>query len=139
MFIVANISNIAYYIQIKHVIFLNYFNINFKTLKMNALEIKTNRKKLGLNQDELAKRLGVSVKTISNYENGEVIPESKKELLHKILNETEEIVLKEPPSDYNEEKNIIEQLKLEIKLKDKIIQLQEEKIELILKSENKDS
>ena len=139
MFIVANISNIAYYIQIKHVIFLNYFNINFKTLKMNALEIKTNLKKLGLNQDELAKRLGVSVKTISNYENGEVIPESKKELLHKILNETEEIVLKEPPSDYNEEKNIIEQLKLEIKLKDKIIQLQEEKIELILKSENKDS
>ena len=45
---------------------------------MNALEIKEKRKKLGLTQDELAKKLGVSLKTISNYEKGEVIPESKK-------------------------------------------------------------
>jgi transcriptional regulator with XRE-family HTH domain len=52
---------------------------------MNALEIKKRRKELGLNQSELAKKLGVSTKTISNYENGEVIPSSKKELLHEIL------------------------------------------------------
>ena len=52
---------------------------------MNALDIKENRKKLGLTQAELAERVGVSLKTISNYENGEVIPESKKALLLKIL------------------------------------------------------
>ncbi|MBF2709124.1 hypothetical protein [Flavobacterium soyangense] len=48
-------------------------------------------------------------------------------------------MLNEPEAIYSEEKNIIENLKSEIKLKDKIIQLQEEKIELILKSEKKDS
>jgi len=105
---------------------------------MNALEIKKRRKELGLNQAELAKKLGVSLKTVSNYENGEVIPESKLELLHNILFEKEVIILNEPNAGYDEEKNIIENLKMEIKLKDKIIQLQEEKIELILNSEKKD-
>jgi transcriptional regulator with XRE-family HTH domain len=52
---------------------------------MNAMEIKKRRKELGLNQSELAQKLGVSTKTISNYENGEVIPISKKALLHEIL------------------------------------------------------
>ena len=52
---------------------------------MNALEVREGRKKLGLTQAQLAKKLGVSVKTISNYENGEVIPESKTDLLHSIL------------------------------------------------------
>jgi len=106
---------------------------------MKPLEIKNKRKELGLKQDELAKKLGVSVKTVSNYENGEVIPESKKELLHKILFEKEELILKEPEGFYEEEKSIIENLKSEIKLKDKIIQLQEEKIELILNIGKKDS
>jgi transcriptional regulator with XRE-family HTH domain len=52
---------------------------------MNAIDIKKRRKELGLNQSELAQKLGVSTKTISNYENGEVIPLSKKALLHEIL------------------------------------------------------
>jgi len=106
---------------------------------MNALEIKKRRKELGLNQSELAKKLGVSTKTISNYENGEVIPESKKELLLKILSNEDAITLNEPSTNYGNEKIIIENLKSEIKLKDKIIQLQEEKIELILKSEKPNS
>jgi len=106
---------------------------------MNALEIKNKRKELGLTQADLAKKLGVSLKTVGNYENGEVIPESKLELLRNILFEKEVIILNEPNVTYGEEKNIIENLKMEIKLKDKIIQLQEEKIELILKSEKKDS
>ena len=38
---------------------------------MNSLYIKENRKKLKLNQSELAKLIGVSTKTISNYETGE--------------------------------------------------------------------
>lgn len=54
---------------------------------MNSLYIKENRKKLKLNQSELAKLIGVSTKTISNYETGETIPETKKEILYKILNQ----------------------------------------------------
>lgn len=56
---------------------------------MKALEIKQKRKQLGYTQEELAIRLGVSVKTISNYENGEMIPESKKALLRTVLFEKE--------------------------------------------------
>jgi len=52
---------------------------------MNALQIKENRKRLKLTQDGLGKLLGVSKRTIINYENGEVIPESKSELLRQIL------------------------------------------------------
>jgi transcriptional regulator with XRE-family HTH domain len=104
--------------------------LKHKTLVMNALEIKQKRKELGLKQEDLAKKLGVSVKTISNYENGEVIPESKKELLHSILSKKEENVLNEPNAIYTSKKEIIKNLESEIKLKDKIIKLLEEKIEL---------
>lgn len=71
---------------------------------MNALEIQKRRKELGLNQSELAKKLGVSVKTISNYENGEVIPISKKALLHEILSNNtlkeEEVLLENGSKNY---------------------------------------
>lgn len=60
-------------------------HFNLKKQQMNALEIKIRRKELGLKQSELAEKLGVSIKTVSNYENGEVIPLSKKALLHEIL------------------------------------------------------
>lgn len=52
---------------------------------MSSLEIKEKRKELGLTQNELAKKIGVSVSTIVNYENGKIIPESKKEILNDIL------------------------------------------------------
>ena len=50
---------------------------------MYNLNIKELRKKKGWSQDTLAKKLGVSRQTIVNYEKGEVIPESKKELLYR--------------------------------------------------------
>jgi transcriptional regulator with XRE-family HTH domain len=53
---------------------------------MNSLELRENRKKMGLTQEELAKRAGVARKTIINYEKGEVIPESKRELFNIIFN-----------------------------------------------------
>ena len=102
---------------------------------MKALEIKNKRKELGLTQADLAKKLGVSLKTVSNYENGEVIPESKVELLRTILSKEEVIILNEPATSYGEEKNIIENLKIQIELRDRIIQLQEEKMQLILNAE----
>jgi transcriptional regulator with XRE-family HTH domain len=52
---------------------------------MNALEIKEKRKIIGLTQQELAVILGVSLKTVTNYENGGVIPESKQALLRTAL------------------------------------------------------
>lgn len=69
---------------------------------MNNIEIRKKRKELGLTQEDLAKKLGVSLKTISNYEKGEVIPSSKQELLQEILNKKEELhVIKEPTETYN--------------------------------------
>ena len=52
---------------------------------MDGLEIKKHRKRLGLTQEKLAKMIGVSSKTIVNYEGGGVIPESKKDILSVIL------------------------------------------------------
>lgn len=57
---------------------------------MKGLEIKKNRKKLNLTQAELAIQLGVSLKTVSNYEKGEVIPETKRVLLHNIFKKLNE-------------------------------------------------
>lgn len=54
---------------------------------MNGLELKEKRVALGFTQDELAKELGVSLKTIGNWENGGVIPKTKKELLRKYFEE----------------------------------------------------
>jgi len=93
---------------------------------MNALEIKQKRKKLGLTQEELAKKLGVSLKTISNYEKGEVIPESKKELLHKILNSESNNTLNEPEENYtiqDEFEEKISQVKEKISEHNQIIEL----------------
>jgi transcriptional regulator with XRE-family HTH domain len=53
---------------------------------MKALDIKEIRKNYGWTQDQLAKKMGVSLKTITNYESGGVIPESKSALLRELLN-----------------------------------------------------
>tara|TARA_Y100001963_G_scaffold140507_1_gene207609 strand:- start:495 stop:1130 length:636 start_codon:yes stop_codon:yes gene_type:complete len=64
---------------------------------MTGDQIRINRKKLGLTQDQLAKKLGVSKRTIINYEKGETIPDSKSALLHQILSKSEDEAL---PVDY---------------------------------------
>ena len=83
---------------------------------MNALEIRESRKKLGFTQAELAKKLGVSVKTISNYENGEVIPESKTDLLHSILSNN---TLNESAAEYHNP-NVFREKLLELQEKIKV-------------------
>lgn len=67
---------------------------------MYNLNIKELRKKKGWSQDTLAKKLGVSRQTIVNYEKGEVIPESKKELLYNILQDITENIVQESSTDY---------------------------------------
>lgn len=97
---------------------------------MNALEIKENRKKLGLTQQELADKLGVSLKTVSNYEKGEVIPDSKKALLRNILNPKSNNTLQEPEPNYfvleqlDEFDEQISQVEEKIKERNKIIELE---------------
>jgi transcriptional regulator with XRE-family HTH domain len=119
---------------------------------MNALEIKQNRKKLKLTQAELAIKLGVSLKTVSNYENGEVIPETKLALLRAIFKIDSNNTLNEPLEEYEingielkvkqtlalikEHKKIIELSKEKkkfdkIEFHSKIIELLKEQIELL--------
>lgn len=101
---------------------------------MNALELKEARKKSGLTQEELALKLGISLKTLSNYENGKPIPKSKHAILLSFLNENK---VNEPNDVYEiDDKNCqakLENLKKEISLKDEIIDLLKEKIELLKK------
>ena len=91
---------------------------------MNALEIKTNRKKNGLTQEALAKLLGVSKRTIINYEKGEVIPETKNELLHSIFNKEGIDILNEPVENYiKASPNEIEEIEEVIREREKISEL----------------
>jgi len=124
---------------------------------MNALEIKENRKKLNLTQAELAVKLGVSLKTVSNYEKGDVIPDTKQELLLSIFNKkNSNNTLNEPEAIYevkfkteNDVKLILDKIKEhkkiiilaqeknKIKLADhhsEIIKLLKQQIELITES-----
>lgn len=47
---------------------------------MNDLDIKKIRTDLGVTQAELAKRLGVSERTVQNWESGTTIPETKHQI-----------------------------------------------------------
>ncbi|WP_205727719.1 helix-turn-helix transcriptional regulator [Flavobacterium anhuiense] len=98
---------------------------------MNELNIKELRIQNGFSQTELAKKIGVSRQTIVNYEKGEVIPESKKELLYNILHnenskttpEIEEYYTK-PKSGYDKK---IQEKEEEIKARLETVKLLREK------------
>ena len=100
---------------------------------VNALEIKLKRKELGLTQDQLAKLVGVSKRTIINYEKGEVIPDTKREIFHNFLKkekgdlkdklEANQVTsqLNEPASEYKSEQKEgaeFDNLSFEAKLKE---------------------
>lgn len=53
---------------------------------MDAKKIRKKREELGLTQSELAALIGVSLRTIQNYEKDGVIPSSKYEILRNVLN-----------------------------------------------------
>lgn len=54
------------------------------TLIMNGLETKEVREKLGLSQERFAKLLGVTTRTVQNWESGGTIPQTKQAILHEI-------------------------------------------------------
>ena len=51
---------------------------------MNGLETKEVREKLGLSQERFAKLLGVTTRTVQNWESGGTIPQTKQAILHEI-------------------------------------------------------
>lgn len=51
---------------------------------MTPSEIRILREKLNLTQEELAERIGVSLRTIQNYEAGGIIPKAKVSLFEKL-------------------------------------------------------
>ena len=52
---------------------------------MNDLDIKKIRIELGMTQADFAKRLGISIRTVQNWESGGAIPESKHEILRGLI------------------------------------------------------
>ena len=54
---------------------------------MNEINIKEIRKNLGVSQEQLAKMIGVSPRTVQNWESGSKIPNSKHEILRNLEDE----------------------------------------------------
>ena len=54
-------------------------------MTINSLDIREFRKKNGLTQGELAEILGLSERTVQNYESGGVIPKTKTAIFRKIF------------------------------------------------------
>lgn len=54
-------------------------------MKIKGKDLKTFREKYNLTQSDLAKMLGMSLRTVQDYENKNQIPEKKREFLHNIL------------------------------------------------------
>ena len=53
-------------------------------LIMNGMNTREIREKFGLSQERFAKILGVTARTVQNWEAGGTIPQSKQEILHEI-------------------------------------------------------
>lgn len=53
-------------------------------LIMNEMETRELREKFGLSQERFAKLLGVTARTVQNWEAGGTIPQSKQEILHEM-------------------------------------------------------
>lgn len=81
----TNISELFHLSNIKSVLFHHSGRNNYIYLIMRGEEIKKKRNELNLTQEELGRILGVSKRTIINYEKGKIIPDSKIELLHNFI------------------------------------------------------
>ena len=64
----------------------------------DLIDVRAIREKVGISQEEFAKLLGVSSRTVQNWERGKTIPDSKREMLRKIANDKAETPLK--PQSY---------------------------------------
>lgn len=55
------------------------------------MDIRLTRKRLGLTQEDLAKRLGVSTRTVQNWEQGGAIPATSQRALERLLAGLEDV------------------------------------------------
>lgn len=95
---------------------------------MNKLDVLDIRNKLGLNQEDFGKLIGVSKNTVYNYENGAKIPVSKIPILQQYLTTKTLTIVSEPELDYGLKKEN-QDLKKIIAGKDKQITIYEKLIE----------
>ena len=74
---------------------------------MNEIDIIKLRKKLSVTQEKLAEMLGVTLRTVQNYEAGGVVPKSKYAILHNIKKETlnSDFVIEDTVIDEQKTKN----------------------------------
>lgn len=61
---------------------------NTNDMEINNLQLKELRKKLGITQCELAKIIGVDIKTVQNWESGRKIPKTKEGILRNLENDS---------------------------------------------------
>lgn len=54
------------------------------------IDIREQRKRLGMTQEEFANRLGVSTRTVQNWEQGGAIPASSRNAIERLLGGVEE-------------------------------------------------
>lgn len=64
------------------------------------IDLKKYREKFGLTQTDLSKKLGVTLRTVQNYEKGAVIPESIIKLIQYETNSHQQPQVNEPQSEY---------------------------------------
>lgn len=83
---------------------------------MKSIEIREKRLELGLTQEELATKLGMSARSIINYEKGGVIPKTKNEMLEEFFNNSkknneslEDIIYNRIEDKFKERLDLIEQ------------------------------
>lgn len=88
---------------------------------MDTTDVKSIRKNLNKTQDEFAKMLGVTAKTIRNWEAGYTIPATKKEILqqYKIGNITGNIFESNNEAEKKTDNALIEMLKNQLAEKDR--------------------
>jgi len=110
---------------------------------MNTLQLKEIRNNLGITQSEMAERLGITMKTIQNYEKGfpiplsvqkliqfEFLPDTKTDINHKELPEKKASGL---TCDCSRELNrIITHFEDQIRDKERLIEEKERLIQLLL-------
>lgn len=88
---------------------------------MCEIKIKEIREKLGLTQQEFAKEIGVHYKTVQNWEAGRPIPESKRELLSKFIDNSSLLQLNETKGEDDNLRTLIKILKTTLAEKDRQI------------------
>lgn len=104
------------------------------------MDIKKIRKQLNLSQEEFGKKIGVTRQTIINYEKGDIIPDSKIDILSKLIDSSNPdvkenlTILSEPEVVYSSTVNkdqYIKSLERTIEIQSNNIKILEEMIEML--------